>query len=309
MSKFFTQTPLMIAVWCIITSIMFLTLLSSIFVNIYFNKQYKNKKIFSPKKITIIATFLSILIIQTTIDVFIPSIPGVPSFESMTTITVGFLFGPIEGIIFGWIADTLIVLIHGWSYQLTPSLMMPMIGLIAGITGIIYKNKDEMKKWKTIVLFQATLLILMLLMLVTTLTLVDVVGDYGVGHWYAPNAEKMASLTPISTVVTILLVEIIFFFLIKSKKSSRDLFLFSMVLVASILERILELGIRPFTQAYYNEGMDYFIELYIRLLRSTYLIPVVAITSFGLIRATMFVLDYNLDNTKEVQKYEDKRLL
>ncbi len=82
------------------TLAMFSTLVSAIAINLIFNKKYSNG-VMTTRKITLFATFLSILIIQTIIDVYIPNIPGMPSFESMTTIAIGFLFGPLEGIIFG----------------------------------------------------------------------------------------------------------------------------------------------------------------------------------------------------------------
>ncbi len=280
------QTPLMISIWFIMTITIFVILTSAIIINLVWNKDYK-KGVFTIKKITIFSTFLAILLIQTLIDVYLPSVPGMPSFESMTTITIGFLFGPIEGILFGWIADSFIVLMHGWSYQILPALMMPLIGLVAGLMGMLYKNRNEFSKWQSIVIFQVTLVILMIIMLATSLTIVDVAG--GIKN----DMDKLAIMAPISCSISILIVEGIFFFLLYKRVESKDLYLLTLILLTAVSERMIELAVRPFSQAYYYMFMDYFVEFYIRLLRSSYLIPSVTITSFMLIKTTMYILDYN----------------
>lgn len=323
------QSELMIIIWCIMTSVIFITLITSIVLNLKYNKSYRrvkienssisnssaiqkkennkdqdiqNKKteyqIFTPRKVAILSTFLAILIVQTLIDVYVPSFPGMPSFESMTTIAVGFIFGPIEGIIFGWTADALIVLLHGWTYQILPGMMMPMFGLIAGLMGMLFRNKDSLSKWKSIVIFQVTMIILMIIMLVTSLTIVDVVGDYRVhedgstGYGYI-DAKKASIIAPISCSVSIVILEIIFFVMLYKKVASKDIYLITLLLVCAILERTIELVVRPFSQAYYYSYLNYFIEFYIRLLRSSYLIPCVSITTYALIKTSMYVLDYN----------------
>ncbi len=281
-----TQTPLMIGIWFTMVISMLMILTSAIVINLVWNKSYK-KGVFTTKKVTIFATFLAILLIQTLIDVYIPSFPGMPSFESMTTITIGFLFGPIEGIIFGWVADSFIVLMHGWTYQILPSLMMPMIGLVAGMMGMLYRNRNEFSKWVSITIFQVTLVTLMLIMLVTSLTIVDVAEGIKDG------VEQMAIVVPISCSITILIVEGIFFYLLYKKVETKDLYLLTLILLTAVSERTVELIVRPFSQAYYYTHLEYFVEFYIRLLRSSYLIPSVTIASFLLIKTTSHILDYN----------------
>ncbi len=280
------QTPLMISIWFTMTISILMILTSAIVINLLWNKSYK-KGVFTTKKITIFATFLAILLIQTLIDIYIPSFPGMPSFESMTTITIGFLFGPIEGILFGWISDSFIVLMHGWSYQILPALMMPLVGLVAGLMGMLYKNRNEMAKWQSITIFQITLVILMLIMLVTSLTIVDVAGAV------KDDMDKLAIIAPITCSITILIVEVIFFYLIYKKVEAKDLYLLTLILLVAVSERTIELTIRPFSQAYYYTHLEYFIEFYIRLLRSSYLIPSVTIASYMLIKTTSYILDYN----------------
>ncbi len=280
------QTPLMIGIWFTMTISIFVILVSAIVINMVWNKSYK-KGVFTTKKITIFATFLAILLIQTLIDVYMPSLPGMPSFESMTTITIGFLFGPIEGILFGWIADSFIVLMHGWSYQMLPALMMPLIGLVAGLMGMLYRNRNEMKKWQSITIFQITLVILMLIMLVTSLTIVDVAGGA------KDDMDKLAIMAPITCSIAILILEGIFFYLLYKKVEANDFYLLTLIMLTAVSERTVELIVRPFSQAYYYTHMEYFVEFYIRLLRSSYLIPSVTIASYVLIKTTSYILDYN----------------
>ncbi len=303
MSKFGDQTPFMITVWVLMSLTMISILVTSIVLNLVFNKDYK-KGVFTTRKITLFSTFLAILIIQTIIDVYIPHFPGMPSFESLTTITVGFLFGPIEGIIFGWTSDFMIVLLNGWAYQILPGMMMPMTGLIAGTVGWIYWNKDDFPKWVSISIFQVTLLLMMILMLVTSLTIVDIANGY-TGGWQHIDMNKLARIAPISCSITILLLEGIFLYLIKNDIESRDLFLLTLILVIAIMERTVEVVVRPFSQVYYYSGMEYFIEFYMRVLRSSYLIPSVAISSYVLIKTTTFILDFERSgkiNNIEAQK-------
>jgi uncharacterized membrane protein len=61
--------------------------------------------------------------------------------ESVTIIAMGFLFGPLEGIVYGILADILGTLISG--YMPLPIYMVtyPMIGLYAGLGGMIFRSK------------------------------------------------------------------------------------------------------------------------------------------------------------------------
>ncbi len=288
------QTPLMIAVWSIMTLTLLSVLVSSIALNLIFNKSYK-KGVFTVKKITVLATFLSILIVQTIIDAFVPGFPGMPSFESMTTIAVGFIFGPIEGIIFGWVGDLFIVLIHGWGYQILPGLMMPTIGLIAGLMGMIYKKRGEdLSNWKTIFVFQFILLLMAILMITTSFTIVDVVGEgYEGDPWYNPDIDRLKIIAPITCSITLTLMEVIFTFMMIKKVEPKELSLLTFVLFIATFERMLELTVRPFSQVFFNENRIYLIEFYVRLLRTSYLIPSVALSSYLLIKTTSHVIEYN----------------
>lgn len=301
MIKFGEQTKLMIIIWLLLTFTMLVILMFSLLNDLLRNKK---KNFFTVKKITLLATFLSILIIQTVIDRLDASIPGMPSFESMTTITIGFIFGVAEGIMFGWMADTLIVLIHGWSYQILPSLMMPFIGMISGYVGVVYLRltkqddinninnlnsnvsvQEEMGKvfdWKLFLIFQSIMLTMVVLMLTTSLTLVNVVGE--------DKAKNLQLIAPITCLISVLILEALFVYYLTKGIDEKLIYLLLAILVVAILERTLEVVVRPFSQSYYY-GYDYFVELYIRLLRSTYLIPSVTITSFLLIRTTLMAIN------------------
>ncbi len=306
MFLFGEKSILEITIWLALTLSMLMILITAIVLTLINNRK-NNKKIFTPKKVTIFATFLAILMIQTFIDVMLPSFPGMPSFESATTITVGFMFGIVEGIAFGWIADTAIVLIHGWSYQILPGLMMPVIGMMAGLVRVGFNKsineedfennpnsevatirtsseKEKTSNRNVIIVFQVIMISMMLVMLLTSTTLIKVTGN-------DPKYDGLQVFAPITCVITIALLELIFFYLLYKGVDKTQLKLLTAILCVAILERALEITVRPFSQYYYNNSYNYFIEFYIRLLRSTYLIPSVTIASFVLIRTTSMVID------------------
>ncbi len=302
MFLFGDKTILEIIIWLTLTLSMLVLLISAIVICLIKNRG-TDKKIFTTKKITIFATFLAILMIQTAIDVYMPNLPGMPSFESATTITIGFMFGVVEGVTFGWIADTTIVLMHGWTYQILPALMMPMIGMMAGLVRVFYDksiNKEQINEstnseaevvalgkgkksnFKIIVVFQSIVITMMLLMLITSTTLITVIGN--------TKYDELQIIAPITCVVTIVLMEIIFYYLMYKGTNDNDLKLLIAALCVAILERTLEITVRPFSQHYYY-SINYFVEFYIRILRSSYLIPSVTIASFVLIRTATMVID------------------
>lgn len=274
-------------IWCFLTisslSILGITILVS---SIFYKK--KRVKIFTMKKIAFMASFLSFFLVQAFIFSPLLKLPIPFSFDSITTITIGFILGPLEGILFGWVADSLRVLINGWGYQLLPSLMYPLIGLISGIFGLIYKYKKVIPKWKSIVIFQ--IIILSLLVIIIPL-------EYGFLNinWKDPSVEydtlKVSAIVIfITTIVTILFMEILFLFFIKNDNADKELFLLLLVICIAYVDRLMELSIRPFTQYFWGYE-PYFYALFSRMISSTYLIPTVSITSFILIKTSLYVLD------------------
>lgn len=273
------MTPTTITIWAILTLTLLAILISSIVVSvIYYRKS--NVKWLSTKKLTLMATFLAIFLVQAFIFQPLLELPIKFSFDSITTIAVGFMFGPLEGILFGWVADSLRVLIHGWSYQLLPALMYPMIGLIASLFGILYRRSKDFSVTTSALIFQITVMSLFIVSLPLNYFLTDVVTN-----------SDGALPTLIASTMMFVFTEIMFAILWFGNFDRKDITLVTILLLTAYSDRIMELVIRPFTQYYAGYEASYVAALYTRLLSSTYLIPTVTITSYILIRTTMYTLD------------------
>ncbi|BDU67829.1 MAG: hypothetical protein TYPL_4820 [Candidatus Tyloplasma litorale] len=270
-------------IWGVLTSIMLLILISSIIISIFFYRKY-NKKFLTIKKITILATFLAIFLVQAFLTKITADIPFLPSVDSVTTIVVGFIFGPLEGILFGWIADSLNTLIHGWSYEVLPSLMFPMIGLISGLFGVIYKKVQDIPIWKSILIFQVIAISLLFIMipLEIFLTNVNINGN--------SISEEEFQKALFFSITSFIFIELMMLYIRYYKLNGKEIILLMLILCVSFSERMMELVIRPFTQYFSGYEKSYLLALYTRILRSTYLIPLVAIISFLLIRLTQFAM-------------------
>ncbi|MCK5867666.1 MAG: hypothetical protein KAG14_04640, partial [Mycoplasmataceae bacterium] len=119
------HTPLTWTIWGVIL-ILFLSVILLSIGYLYWKLYKDQKKLFTIKKVVFFATFLSISIILT----FIESLIGKQfhiSLDYIIPVVVGFVYGPLEGIVLAWTSDTLNVLIHGWGYSIFSSLLLPMI--------------------------------------------------------------------------------------------------------------------------------------------------------------------------------------
>lgn len=265
---------------------MLIIIFSTIFISIK-NYRKNNIEFLNMKKITIMSSFLSFFLIQTFLLMPLMKLPIPFSFDSITTITVAFIFGPLEGILFGWVADSLRVLINGWSYQILPSLLYPMIAIISSCFGMLYFQKKNINKNKSILIFQLAVISLFLIMLSLEFVLITTSAF----DEYNKNGIFYSTLT--TCVISLIFMEIIFIYLQTTEKSNKDLFLFVLLVCVAYLDRIIELIIRPFTEYFTGFAKIYSIALLTRILSSTYLIPTVSITSFILIKTTIYVLELN----------------
>lgn len=284
------HNPLTWAVWGILTVTMLaLIVFGIVWSVIYYRKT--NKKFLTAPKITIFATYLAFFLVQAFLMSPLLKLPIPFSIDSITTVAVGFIFGPLEGIMFGWVADTLRVFINGWSYQLLPGLMYPMIGLISAVFGILYRKYDELPNWLTAVLFQSVIFAIILIIIPMNVFLSTFAAKHLTGDPYFDKLIAYQIPGLISAVVCLLLMEGIYVSFFIFKWNTRDMFLITLVLLASTADRSMELVIRPFTQYFTGYEQIYIVSLYTRMLSSAYLIPAVAITSAALIKASLYTLD------------------
>ncbi len=285
------HNPLTWAVWSILT----ITMLTLIAIGITWSVisyRKSGKRFLTVSKVVIFATYLAFFLVQAFVMSPLLKLPVPFSVDCITTIAVGFIFGPLEGILFGWVADTMRVLINGWSYQLLPSLMYPMIGLIAAIFGILYRKYEELPNWLSLVLFQSVIFIIVMILIPMDYFLVDFAGK----HLESSDSylEKLiAYQLPglLSAIACLAVMEGIYITLYVFKWNQRDIILLTLLLLSSAADRIMEITIRPFTQYFTGYETIYLVSLYTRILSSSYLIPSVAFTSFALIKVSIYALD------------------
>ncbi len=291
---------------------------------IYYIIKYKKerKHFFTIGKLAIISIFYAFFCIQATITAFIqPWSIATNSFipfsiDDVTIIAVGFIFGPIEGLLFGMICDpTNVLLIHHWPFQLIPFFTLPLIGLISGILGRFYFRNNEDNLYREMIFFQIILLFIGILFIIAAPIMIALGDTFRFG-WGKTTADKnnwkiAVYIASICGLILIALMEIIFFSLWNKKKNDAfamelnkyipvteprnkitnpDLRLFLYVFAAAALGRIYG-GIisRPFTQHFYF-GMPYFPQLVLRLIDSSYLIPCATLVSWVVIKYSLIAL-------------------
>ncbi len=294
---------------------------------IYYIIQYRKegKHLFTIGKLAIISIFYAFFCIQATLTAFvqpwsIATNSFIPfSIDDVAVIAVGFIFGPIEGLLFGMICDpTNVLLIHHWAFQLLPFFTLPLIGLFSGILGRFYFKKNENNLYREMIFFQIILFFIGILFIIAA-PLMIALGDTlrfgkngGSTAWGKHNNWKIAIYVGTTFgLIMIGLMEIIFFNLWNKKKNdvfmeelnkyipitepknkvtNPDLRLFIYVFAAAAIGRIYG-GIisRPYTQHFYFQ-MPYFPQLILRLIDSSYLIPSATLVSWVVIKYSLVAL-------------------
>ncbi|MDR0545586.1 MAG: folate family ECF transporter S component [Mycoplasmataceae bacterium] len=102
------------------------------------------KVITSLKTMLIIALMIALKIVFELISIPIPGFVVNISFGVVIVLMMGWYFGPVYGLVLGFISDTLCYFIHPtgvwfWMY----ALQEPLIGMIAGIVGSAYRLRKQ----------------------------------------------------------------------------------------------------------------------------------------------------------------------
>lgn len=253
-------------------------------IAIFYWKLYRKKEnLFTIKKVVFFATFLSISLFLTFIEGLIGKQLHI-SFDYVIPVVVGFIYGPLEGIIFSWITDTLNVVIHGWSYSVLSSLLLPTIGLVAGVAGIFYekwKGTDKEILYSTIIIQISVffcLIVLVSMILVSTLTPMILISK--------KDSNTIYYIFGAMSLVLFSTIEFLYFYFLKNK--SRDnLLLLSMVLSSMIIARTLGSIVTPFQGYFVGYSANYFVSLLSFILHSSYVVPLEALLSYFFIKITL----------------------
>lgn len=234
-------------------------------------------RILTLDKIPILSVLYGIFLIQAFITKVMPETADLIPFslDTITIIAVGFLYGPIEAIIFGAVADISRTIINGWTPQLLPFFIFPITGLIAGIFGDLYQNRQ--KKSNLIfesLIFQATIL---LFCFITVL----------VGFLASDEIKEGLSKTLvfILTPLFLLLIEGIYIYTIFYDRGNFTLLLY--ITIVQILARIITgYIIRPYSMYFYY-GFPLNAEIIKRVITSSYFVPANIFFSYWFVKISL----------------------
>lgn len=274
--------------WILFLFFAFIIIFALIYYFIIYKKQ--GRKALTIYKIPIFAFFYGIFLLQAFLTRIIPQVGDfIPlSFDDATIVTTGLLFGPIEAIVYGAIADLSRTLLNGWVPLPLPFLIFPFTGLIAGILGESYRNQKRNLSIKTqFWIFQIALLSF----LVICFTLVYFLGQTGEEENFLKNS--LLILLIISPIFIILL-EFLFFYIYKYKKENLGLLVYLTVIF--IIVRIFTgFIIRPYSQ-FYAFDIPFKLEFYERVFSSTYLVPSKIFITFLFIISCNYAMKLKIEN-------------
>ncbi|BDV03676.1 MAG: hypothetical protein HPPSJP_3970 [Candidatus Hepatoplasma scabrum] len=279
--------------YTVIWWILFLSFASIIiFALIYYFILYKkqNRKAITIYKIPIFAFFYGIFLFQAFLTRIIPQAADlIPlSFDDATIVATGILFGPVEAIIYGAIADLSRTLLNGWVPLPLPFLIFPFTGLVAGVLGENYRNRKKDLNIKTqFWIFQIALFSFLAICFI----LVYFLGQQGEEQEFLKNS--LLVLVIISPIFIVLL-ELLFFYVYKYKKE--NLMLLVYLTIIFIIARIFTgFIIRPYSQ-FYAFNIPFKLEFYERLFSSTYLVPSKIFVTFLFIVACNYAMKLKIEN-------------
>ncbi len=276
------------AIWVILLSFFLLVIILSF---VYFSIKYKKEKrnIFELWKISIISIFLGIFLIQSYIT--LPMIEGIIPFslDDVVIVVIGFMIGPLEAIVFGFVTDTTRTFINGWSYQVLPSLIFPLTGLIAGWFGELYrrdyKNKEEIKNSdKSFLAKMFSYDFIIFQFIVFTFALFTMITPTFINNSVYEDLNK--TLIICSSILSFILLEFMFIYLMffSKRQSTLEIRILLYITISLIISRILTGWIiRPYSM-YFYWGYNFNFQLISRIATSSYLIPIKIITSYWVIK-------------------------
>ncbi len=256
---------------------------------VIYGKLYLKEKrqVITIRKLTIIALFFSIFIGQSYLTLLMGLTPVIPfSLDNLTIIAVSFIFGPIEGIIYAFVADATRVFINGWAFQILPIFIFPLTALLAGGIGRWYKNggKDFSKR-------QGFILTQIVLATMVVVSFGAVAGSEIIGG--VDTTDVFYITVIVITVISIVVLEIILYFFFKNsskKQNDENVKLFVALFMVNVISRI-SMGwfVRSYAQ-YIYWGYPFAIEILKRMITSSYLIPIWTSLSYALIKASLFAM-------------------
>ncbi len=208
------------------------------------------------------------------------------SFEVSTVVVVAFLFGPLEAMIYGFTADSLGVFISGSGpWMLFYAIQYPITALIAGSFADIFyrqKNKEKINKYLYYLIYQ--LIIVLIVSLAFTAPYYGVEINDGQIPWAAVVSSSVISIT---------LLELIFIYLIR-KENNENVMLITLILATLFINRIINgYLISSIGESFlWGNGWEtYPAILLLDIFKSSYLVPINTLITFGFIVGSFFAVE------------------
>ena len=237
----------------------------------------KGRKVFTVKKMTIMSMFLTIFIIQTAIGIPFSGGPfKMFSFEIVTILAVGFLFGPLEGMMYGMTSGWVGMLIGGYFQLMLFGFIKPLAGLMAGLAGYAYvSSKKRENNLKNAIVFQLSIILVTLLPFLTFL--------------FLSNTSVSLTVALITALVSFTLMQILFFVSLRKEKEDKGewLTLITVIVVLTILYRALSIYLYSYAVHYYY-SIDLRIAFLDRIITSSYLVPSTAFITTLLVSTSIY---------------------
>lgn len=261
----------------VLTIIAFFLLLIFIFL-----KDYKknNKKVFTIRKISFLAIMLAI-----SVGLSFFSIPIIPqylkvSLDYVPIIVVGFLTGPLEAILFGFISDSIILLSHGWIWQFFMAIQKPLIGLMAWLSLYFYSKNIKFK-------YEFLLLIVFLwIVLVTSCLLIFLMPSSA----YVPTDNLSFVWGSFSMLVLSFLITLFTLFHLKKEKSE-NIHLFIVISFLMYLSRMVNSWFFSSLAMYQLYSVPFELGLVSRIITTSFIAPINIWITFFLLKNLIPIFD------------------
>ena len=255
-------------------------ILIAVFLAYVWYYKIKKRQVFSTKKIVIYGAFFAIFLIQNAIWIPLSHLPVIPwSMDSVTVIAIGFLFGPLEAMVYGLIADIFGALISGWAPLPIYMLKYPITGLVSGVLGDVYKSKFKIKDSYSFVLLQVIIAIFVITPIVIMNTNQEALDESGVSEALVYSAAA----------ISFVLFEMLGIYFFK-KKDNKQFMLFVFVALAAVISRIVTGWLIQTMADTYYWGYPFEISLLARIITSSYLTPATALISYGIISSSFYAM-------------------
>ena len=264
----------------LIISVLVLSFLFIIILVALKDYKKKQKQVITIKKMTFFSVMLAITISLSFFSLW-TGIPGSSpkiSFDYIPIIMIGFIFGPLEGMLFGIMADSIILLIQGWPWQLFMAVQKPIIGVLGSLAALILSKNIFKKDWVKITFIQCTIFWIFIMTIIFLLITPDnnkIPTDnlgfvWGVIGW---------------GIGTIIIMESLFFYIMKYKKQDLDLFSISFLII--VIARIVNSWILTSIAQNNYYGIPFDISIISRIITTSFAAPINAFVLYWLLKGLL----------------------